>query len=64
METLQPAGSDVLDCISQVASGMSLLGSVAAIGIFAMTPIGWGILGLSAIGFAAALVSNPTACDE
>lgn len=64
METLGPGGNKLLDCVSQVTSGMSLLGSLAAIGIFTMTPIGWGILGLSAIGFAAAVISNPTACDE
>jgi hypothetical protein len=64
METLQPGGSKVLDCVSQIASGMSLLGGLAAIGIFAITPVGWGLLALSAVGFVASVASNPTACDE
>lgn len=39
-KALESGGSKLLDCVSQVTSGMSLLGSVAAIGIFTMTPIG------------------------
>jgi len=64
METLQPGGSKLLDCVSQVTSGMSLLGGLAAIGIYTLTPVGWGLLALSAVGFIAAVASNPSACDE
>ncbi len=50
-------------CLSQVTGGMGVLASVAAIGIFAMTPVGWGVFALSAISLAAGVAADPTACD-
>lgn len=50
-------------CLSQVTGGIGVLGTVAAIGIFAMTPIGWGAFALSAISLVAGVASDPTACD-
>ncbi len=48
-------------CISNVASGMSLLWSAVFVIGAATNPIGWTILGLSAIGYVAA---DHTACDD
>jgi hypothetical protein len=49
-------------CLGQVASGMEILGSVALL-LTASNPIGWGILAVGAIGFAATGISDPYACD-
>lgn len=56
------AGS-ILACISQVSGGMTLLGSLAAIGLFSMTPVGWGLMVLGAISLATGVAADPTACD-
>lgn len=65
MENLQPGGgSRFWSCVSSVTGGMGVLGGLAAIGIYAMTPVGWGLLALSAISLAAGVISDPTACDE
>lgn len=50
-------------CVSQVAGGIGVLGSLAAIGIFAITPIGWGLFALSAISLVAGVASDSRACD-
>jgi hypothetical protein len=52
-----------LSCISQVAGGMGVLTTVAAIGAFALGPIGWFAFGLSAISLAASAIADPYACD-
>lgn len=56
------AGS-ILACVSQVSGGMTLLGSLAAIGIFSMTPVGWGLMVLGAISLVTGVAADPTACD-
>lgn len=56
-------GSNVLDCISQVAGGMGVLWGTAAAVAFGSNPIGWAIIGIGAVGLAAGIASNPGACD-
>lgn len=56
-------GSNLLDCISQTASGMDLLFAAGAMLAFGSNPIGWIGLGLGAISFTASMISNSTACD-
>jgi hypothetical protein len=56
-------GSKVLDCISQVTGGMGVLWGTAAALAFRSNPVGWALIGLSAISFAAGVASNPGACD-
>ncbi len=53
-----------LSCVGQVGSGMSTLWGAAALLAFGATPAGWIVLGFGAIGLAASLAADPTACDE
>ncbi len=50
-------------CISQVAGGMGVLWTLAAIGSFAIGPIGWITLGFSAVSLISGVIADPTACD-
>jgi hypothetical protein len=59
----QVTGGKILACVSQVAGGIGVLGFVAAIGIYATTPLGWGLFAISAISLVAGVASDPTACD-
>ena len=52
-----------LTCASQVAGGMSALVTIAAIGSFALGPIGWFAFGLGALSFVASAIADPYACD-
>jgi len=62
MEEVQ-GGSKLLDCVSQVTGGMGLLWGTAAAIAFGSNPIGWALIGLTAIGTAASMATNPGACD-
>jgi hypothetical protein len=57
------AGADTWACISQVAGGMSVLITLAAIGSFALGPVGWLAFGLGATSLVAGAIADPTACD-
>jgi hypothetical protein len=50
-------------CIGQTFDGVGVLGSVAFL-LTASNPIGWGILAFSALGLAASIAADPTACDS
>lgn len=50
-------------CIGQVATGVEVLATVAAIGIFAITPLGWFCFAASAISLTSSVIADPTACD-
>jgi hypothetical protein len=52
-----------LTCASQVAGGMSTLFTIAAIGSFALGPVGWIAFGLGAISLGASVIADPYACD-
>lgn len=52
-----------LHCSAQIVGGIGVLGSLAAIGIYTTTPIGWGLFALSAIALIADVAADPTACD-
>jgi len=56
-------GMEALACISQVAGGMSALVTIAAIGSFALGPIGWFAFGLGALSFVASAFADPYACE-
>jgi len=62
MESLS-GGRSLWGCVGQVASGMEVLGTLAAVGIFTMTPLGWGFLALCSVSLIASVIDNPTACD-
>jgi hypothetical protein len=49
-------------CLSQVADGIGVLGSVAFL-LTVTNPIGWGLLAFSVIGLVASNIADPTACD-
>lgn len=61
MQSLE-AGSRVFACISQVSGGMSVLATVAAIGIFSIGPIGWAAFGLGAVSLISGAIADPYAC--
>ena len=63
MELIQGGSRKALACISQVAGGMSTLFTIAAIGSFALGPVGWFAFGLSAISLGASVIADPGACD-
>ena len=52
-----------LTCVSQVAGGIGVLTTIAAIGSFALGPIGWFAFGLGALSLAASAIADPYACD-
>jgi hypothetical protein len=56
-------GGKFLACVSQVAGGMSVLTTLAAIGSFALGPVGWFAFGLGAISLVAGVIADPSACD-
>jgi len=62
LENLQ-GGKINWSCISQVASGMEVLGTLAAIGILSLSPLGWGLFAFTATSFISGVIANPTACD-
>lgn len=61
MEIVSGGIKDVKGCVSNVTSGMGLLWSAVAVSCFATNPVGWVILGVSAISYATA---DHTACDD
>jgi hypothetical protein len=63
MEKVQ-GGSNLLDCVSQVTGGMGILWGTAAAIALGSNPIGWALIGLTAIGTAASMATNPGACDS
>ena len=52
-----------LTCVSQVAGGMDVLWSAAAVITFGATPVGLIILGFGVASFIASAVADPNACD-
>jgi len=62
LETIS-GGTINWDCTAQVATGMEVLVTLAAIGIYALSPIGWACFALSAVSLVSSVISNPTACD-
>lgn len=62
METVN-AGSSAFACISQVTGGMGMLMTIAAVGTFAIGPIGWMAFGLGAISLVSGAIADPSACD-
>jgi hypothetical protein len=56
------AGRINFACIGQVATGMETIGSIALL-LSISNPIGWGLLAIGAIGLAATIAADPTACD-
>ena len=64
MEMVQAGGlKKTLACISQVAGGMDVLWSAAAILAFGLTPISVILLSFGAISLISGAASDPTACD-
>jgi hypothetical protein len=57
-------GGKFWSCVGQVAGGMGVLATVASIGIFAITPIGWGFFAFAAISLTADMIADPNACDS
>lgn len=57
------AGKIAWACVGQVATGIEVLATVAAIGILAISPLGWACFALSAISFTSSVIADPTACD-
>ena len=65
MEMVQAGGlKKTLACISQVAGGMDVLWSAAAILAFGLTPVGLLLFGFGAVSLLAGAASDPTACDS
>ena len=64
METTNAGGRITLACVGQGLTGMEVLGSFAFLLGAASNPIGWGILIFGAIGLAATVAADPTACDS
>ena len=52
-----------LACVSQTAGGVSILFTLAAIGSFAIGPVGWLAFGAGALSFLAGAAADPSACD-
>jgi hypothetical protein len=62
LETIS-AGKITWACVGQVATGVEVLATVAAIGVLAISPLGWFCFALSAISLTSSVIADPTACD-
>ena len=54
---------NVWSCVSQGAGGIGVIGGLAAGLAFASNPVGWVLLGISAVDLVASYISDPYGCE-